>query len=218
MKDEGLHSRLHSISKPPPDPLSDCLPPAWGSGCQDVSFQPHASSHDDHRLTNPNSRTPFFSLSAGLGLLALFSSALVRLPVTADPMGFGDLKTPAGLQVLNDYLADKSYIEGEKASLPGVKKSLGKYGPASVADTTGSGAADAKDDDDIDLFGSDVEEESEDAKRLREERLARYESKKAKMPAVVAKSSISLDVKPWDDETDMTKLEECVRSIQVDGL
>uniref|UniRef100_A0ABI7ZBX0 Nuclear-export cofactor Arc1-like N-terminal domain-containing protein n=1 Tax=Felis catus TaxID=9685 RepID=A0ABI7ZBX0_FELCA len=27
-------------------------------------------------------------------------------------MGFGDLKTPAGLQVLNDYLADKSYIEG----------------------------------------------------------------------------------------------------------
>lgn len=55
---------------------------------------------------------PFFSLSAGRGLLALFSSALVRLPVTADAMGFGDLKTPAGLQVLNDYLADKSYIEG----------------------------------------------------------------------------------------------------------
>lgn len=27
-------------------------------------------------------------------------------------MGFGDLKSSAGLQVLNDYLADKSYIEG----------------------------------------------------------------------------------------------------------
>lgn len=27
-------------------------------------------------------------------------------------MGFGDLKSTAGLQVLNDYLADKSYIEG----------------------------------------------------------------------------------------------------------
>lgn len=39
-----------------------------------------------------------------------------------------------------------------------MKKSLGKYGPASVEDTTGSGAADAKDDDDIDLFGSDDEE------------------------------------------------------------
>ncbi|CAO2624778.1 Elongation factor 1-beta [Lemmus lemmus] len=129
-------------------------------------------------------------------------------------MGFGDLRTPAGLQVLNDYLADKSYIEG----LPGVKKSLGKYGPASVEDTTGSAAADVKDEDDIDLFGSDDEEESEEAKRLREERLAQYESKKAKKPAVVAKSSILLDVKPWDDETDMAKLEECVRSIQADGL
>lgn len=27
-------------------------------------------------------------------------------------MGFGDLKTPGGLKVLNDFLADKSYIEG----------------------------------------------------------------------------------------------------------
>lgn len=43
-------------------------------------------------------------------------------------------------------------------SLPGVKKPLGQYGPASVADTTsGSAPAPSKDDDDddIDLFGSD---------------------------------------------------------------
>ncbi|OBS59536.1 hypothetical protein A6R68_09339 [Neotoma lepida] len=174
-------------------------------------------------------------------------------------MGFGDLKTPAGLQVLNDYLADKSYIEGyvpsqadvavfeavsgpppadlchalrwynhiksyekEKASLPGVKKSLGKYGPASVEDTTGSGAADAKDDDDIDLFGSDDEEVYEKVKKQRgSEKSALHNMNQRKLkvePAVVAKSSILLDVKPWDDETDMTKLEECVRSIQADGL
>lgn len=44
------------------------------------------------------------------------------------------------------------------SSLPGVKKALGKYGPANVEDTTGSGATDSKDDDDIDLFGSDDEE------------------------------------------------------------
>ena len=37
-------------------------------------------------------------------------------------------------------------------------------------------------------------------------------------PAVIAKSSLGLDVKPWDDETDMKKLEECVRSITMDGL
>lgn len=27
-------------------------------------------------------------------------------------MGFGDLKSSAGLKILNDFLADKSYIEG----------------------------------------------------------------------------------------------------------
>lgn len=37
-------------------------------------------------------------------------------------------------------------------------------------------------------------------------------------PTLIAKSSLLLDVKPWDDETDMAKLEECVRSIQMDGL
>ena len=79
----------------------------------------------------------------------------------------------------------KSY-EKEKASLPRVKKALGKYGPANVEDTTESGATDSKDDDDIDLFGSDDEEESEEAKRLREDRLAQCESKKAKKPALVA--------------------------------
>lgn len=32
------------------------------------------------------------------------------------------------------------------------------------------------------------------------------------------KSSVLLDVKPWDDETDMKKLEEAVRSVHLDGL
>nr|AAH71464.1 Eukaryotic translation elongation factor 1 beta 2 [Danio rerio] len=170
-------------------------------------------------------------------------------------MGFGDLKTPAGLKVLNNFLSDKSYIEGyvpsqadiavfdalsgvpsadlchalrwynhiksfqkEKGSLPGVKKPLGQYGPAGMEDTTAAAPAAAdEDDDDIDLFGSD-EEEDEEAAKIKEERLAAYNAKKAKKPALIAKSSILLDVKPWDDETDMAKLEECVRSIQLDGL
>ncbi|KAJ8279997.1 hypothetical protein COCON_G00070630 [Conger conger] len=72
------------------------------------------------------------------------------------------------------------------------------------------------DDDDLDLFGSD--EEDEEAERIREERVKQYSEKKAKKPALIAKSSILLDVKPWDDETDMARLEECVRSVQADGL
>ncbi|XP_016146260.1 elongation factor 1-delta-like isoform X2 [Sinocyclocheilus grahami] len=74
----------------------------------------------------------------------------------------------------------------------------------------------ADDDDDIDLFGSD--EEDEDAERIKAERVKEYTQRKSKKPALIAKSSILLDVKPWDDETKMSKLEECVRSIQMDGL
>merc|ERR1712227_749669 len=35
---------------------------------------------------------------------------------------------------------------------------------------------------------------------------------------VIAKSNIILDIKPWDDETPLDKLEECVRSVTMDGL
>ncbi|XP_065292561.2 elongation factor 1-delta-like isoform X1 [Dermacentor albipictus] len=71
------------------------------------------------------------------------------------------------------------------------------------------------DDDDIDLFGSEDDEEADKAK---EERVKAYQEKKSKKPQVVAKSNIVLDVKPWDDETDMKAMEENVRRIEMDGL
>nr|KAF6336483.1 eukaryotic translation elongation factor 1 beta 2 [Myotis myotis] len=125
-------------------------------------------------------------------------------------MGFGDLRSPSGLQVLNNYLADKSYIEGYVPSQADVAVFEAVSGPP-PADLCHALRW-------YNHIKSYEKEESEEAKRLREERLAQYESKKAKKPALVAKSSILLDVKPWDDETDMAKLEECVRSIQADGL
>lgn len=45
-----------------------------------------------------------------------------------------------------------------------------------------------------------------------------YAEKKSKKPALIAKSSILLDVKPWDDETDMKEMEKNVRTIEMDGL
>ncbi|XP_034556366.1 phenylalanine--tRNA ligase beta subunit isoform X2 [Notolabrus celidotus] len=164
---------------------------------------------------------------------------------------FGDMSTPAGLKALNDFLADKSYIEGfvasqadtamfdaipsapsptfchlmrwynhirsfqrERASLPSAKSQF--VLPASTQAPTKNTSDD--DDDDMDLFGSDDEEESAEAARIKEQRLAEYAAKKSKKPALIAKSSILLDVKPWDDETDMSKLEECVRSVGMEGL
>ncbi|XP_047506100.1 probable elongation factor 1-delta isoform X2 [Pieris napi] len=73
-------------------------------------------------------------------------------------------------------------------------------------------------DDGVDLFGSDDEEESAEAAKLRDERLAAYNAKKAKKPVLIAKSNIILDVKPWDDETDMKAMEQAVRNISTDGL
>ena len=143
------------------------------------------------------------------------------VPSKADVAVFEAVSSPplANLcHALRWYSHITSY-EKEKASLSGVKKALGKYGPANVADTTESGVTDSKDnDDDIDCFGSEEEDKSEEAKRWWEERLAQYESKKAKNPDLVAKSSNLLDVKPWDGETDLAKLKECIRSVQEDGL
>jgi len=75
---------------------------------------------------------------------------------------------------------------------------------------------DAEDDDW--LFGSDEEEETEEEKKRKEELVAKYKEKKEKKVAIVAKSSILLDVKPWDDETDMKEMERLVRTVETDGL
>ena len=104
-----------------------------------------------------------------------------------------------------------SFNNEEKAKFQGARKSVDQYGSQSGQ---AAAAKPAADDDDVDLFGDEDEEESEQTKQ----RLAAYAEKKAKKPAVVAKSNIVLDIKPWDDETDMKKLEESVRSIELEGL
>lgn len=76
----------------------------------------------------------------------------------------------------------------------------------------------ADDDEDVDFFGSESEEEDAIAAKIREVRLAAYAAKKSKKPALIAKSNIILDVKPWDDETDMKIVETEVRKIKADGL
>ncbi|KAM0891516.1 hypothetical protein ACQ4PT_026356 [Festuca glaucescens] len=73
-------------------------------------------------------------------------------------------------------------------------------------------AADEDDDSDVDLFG----EETEEDKKAAEERAASAKASTKKKES--GKSSVLLDVKPWDDETDMKKLEETVRSVKMEGL
>ena len=54
--------------------------------------------------------------------------------------------------------------------------------------------------------------------RIREERLAAYAAKKAKKPALIAKTSVLLDVKPWDDETDLDAMLKACKTITKEGL
>merc|ERR1711893_42949 len=57
-----------------------------------------------------------------------------------------------------------------------------------------------------------------EAERLKAERIAAHGEKKSKKAVLIAKSSILLDVKPWDDETGMKEMERLVRTVQTDGL
>ncbi|CAI0548151.1 unnamed protein product, partial [Linum tenue] len=75
-------------------------------------------------------------------------------------------------------------------------------------------AADDDDDDDVDLFGEETEEE----KKAAEERAASVKASSKKKECKSGKSSVLMDVKPWDDETDMKKLEEAVRGVEMEGL
>lgn len=114
-------------------------------------------------------------------------------------------------------------FEDEFATLPGdASKAYTLYGPETSEVTLNPAqapaAAAADDDEDDDLFGSDDEEEDPETVRVREERLAAYKEKKAAKPKLAAKSVVTMDVKPWDDETDMAALEKGVRSIEKDGL
>merc|ERR1712083_186083 len=146
------------------------------------------------------------------------------------PIMFGDLKTPAGVKALDSFLADHSYIEGYVPSQADTQvyealgaapkdahalrwynhiKSFGngmKQFPKASSGFALGGAAPADDADDVDLFGSSDEEETEEKKRITEERLKAYHEKKSKKAAVIAKTSVLLDVKPWDDETDMDEM------------
>ncbi|XP_053571421.1 elongation factor 1-delta isoform X5 [Bombina bombina] len=125
-------------------------------------------------------------------------------------------KVVKDLQSAIAKLENRVTILEKSATSPAAKPTA----PVANAKVTPPAAApkEEEDDDDIDLFGSDDEEEDAEAARIKEERLRQYAEKKSKKPGLIAKSSILLDVKPWDDETDMTKMEECVRSVQMDGL
>ncbi|KAI5094432.1 elongation factor 1-delta isoform X1, partial [Silurus meridionalis] len=153
------------------------------------------------------SQTPSLSVSVSGGGSAEHGELLTRMTKL-------ELENQSLQKMVEELRSAVSHLESRVSVL---EKSPATPAAAvnGIASKTAPPAED--EDDDIDLFDSD-EEVDEEAERLKEQRLQEYAAKKAKKPALIAKSSILLDVKPWDDETDMAKMEECVRSVQVDGL
>ncbi|KRX92989.1 Elongation factor 1-beta [Trichinella pseudospiralis] len=158
------------------------------------------------------------NLSTEIDLKALNASLETKsyinghFPSSADVQTFNQIKNPPStlhhLQRWFRHIA--SFTEAERANVAYFRWPKCSGEPAASAEG---------DDEDIDLFGSSSEEEdSEEKKRIRQERLDAYAAKKAKKPAAVAKSNIILDVKPWDDETDLKLMEESIRKIATDGL
>ncbi|KAJ8923697.1 hypothetical protein NQ315_010278 [Exocentrus adspersus] len=100
-----------------------------------------------------------------------------------------------------------------------IERNLNQSKPVHEINLAAAPKQDEEDEDDgVDLFASDSEEENEAAAKIREERLAAYAAKKSKKPQLIAKSNIILDIKPWDDETNMKEMEEAVRKIECEGL
>jgi len=176
----------------------------------------------------------FIDLSSTTGAHVLNSWVSTRsyivgyAPTQADVAVFKALSTAPDSKELPHaarwYKHIASYTD-KFATLPGdASKDYASYGPDSTtvtlnqAKAPAAAAAEEEEDEEVDLFGSDDEEEDAAAAKLREERLAEYKKKKEGKSKPAAKSVVTMDVKPWDDETDMKELEGAVRSIEKDGL
>jgi elongation factor 1-beta len=154
------------------------------------------------------------------------------------------LDTADGLNAFNTHLADKSYVGGYTPSQADATTFAGvsaapdatKYVNVSrwwnhissfsaeerkawaAAAATAAPAA-KKEEDDIDLFGDDDEADEEwekEIQRRADENAAKKAASGKKKEAL--RSAIVIDVKPWEDTTDMVELERLVRTIEMDGL
>lgn len=190
-----------------------------------------------YELLNKGSCTSNVSPQTNI-LVSEIAKAREQIKISLEKMG--GISDAGSCQIQSDILNRLAQVEEENAKLKSLVASLNdlcldsqkriKALEASLCNKS-SGAAPSKpaaaaveeskksdDDDGVDLFASDSEEESEEAARIREERLAAYAKKKEKKPALIAKSSLVLDVKPWDDETDLGQMETEIRKITTDGL
>jgi len=173
----------------------------------------------------------FADLSSSKGLKELDEYLLTRSYITGYQASRDDLAVFGAMSSgpsAKEYPHAARWFAHIKAllgeSFPGEGKGVGLAGasaggaaPAAAATMDVDSDSDSSDDDDdMDLFGEMTEEEkaAKEKKRVAiEEAKKRAASKEKK-----CKSLIIMDIKPWDDETDLGEMEKYIRAITYDGL
>lgn len=183
----------------------------------DAAKYPHAARWFHHIWSKSLAALPGNKQAAhayGPGAAAA-SPIKAAAPVAASP-----IKAAAAPRAASPTKAAASPVKAAPRAASPAKAAPRAASPAkrSASPAKKAPAPAADDDDDIDLFGEEDEEESAENERIKAARVAEYTNKKANKPKVIAKSMVTLDVKPWDDETDMKALTDCVKSIAMDGL
>ncbi|KAI3761417.1 hypothetical protein L1987_51833 [Smallanthus sonchifolius] len=194
------------------------------------SYEPLKSSHrisrNQKRVLHHLEMAPTFYVGSEAGLAKLDEYLLSRSYITGYQASKDDLTVhaaftkPPSPQYVNvsrwfNHIEALLRIAGVSAEGCGVTVEGSASFPEEaiatppVAETK---AAADEDDSDVDLFGEETEEE----KKAAEDRAAAVKASGKKKES--GKSSVLMDIKPWDDETDMQKLEEAVRSVQMEGL
>nr|GMD38967.1 elongation factor 1-delta 1-like isoform X1 [Ipomoea batatas] len=194
------------------------------------SFTPLVTTQASHQfseplfssvLLTPSGLFSVFYKFAGTSHILQDLSQYLEMAVT-----FYNLNSDAGVKKLDEYLLTRSYISGYQASKDDItvysslpKPPSSEYVNASrwykhidallrISGVSGEGCG-------VIIEGSApipagvATPPAADTKETEEEKKAAEEP---------GKSSVLMDVKPWDDETDMKKLEEAVRSVTMEGL
>jgi len=142
------------------------------------------------------------------------------VPTSSDAATFAKIGSEPNAKLAHAarwYRHIASYSESERNAWAAPASAAAAPAPAAAAAAPAK-AAEAKDEDDIDLFGD--EEEDDEWEKERARRAKELEDKRAAEGKTkpIAKSSVILDVKPIDDETDMKEVERLVREIKMEGL
>jgi elongation factor 1-beta len=145
-----------------------------------------------------------------------------------------DLSSTAGLKKVEEVLRNNKYLKGDQSSpadsilfnsmkaAPGTNtphlldwyndmRSSGDLGKQSTASGTAPTAGEGPK-----ARAADEGEEANAESEKIEQRAKEYDEERGK--CIVSKSNVILDIKPWNEKTDMRKLEEQVRGITKDGL